>query len=79
MNTSSSDSPWRKSSYSTGGQSQCVEVRTWRKSSYSSGAQSACVEVASASAVLVRDTTDREGCTLTVGAAAWTRFLATIR
>jgi hypothetical protein len=28
MNSSSSDSPWRKSSYSTGGQSQCVEVGT---------------------------------------------------
>lgn len=26
MNTTSSESPWRKSSYSTGGQSQCVEV-----------------------------------------------------
>jgi hypothetical protein len=28
MNTSSGESPWRKSSYSTGGQSQCVEVAT---------------------------------------------------
>jgi uncharacterized protein DUF397 len=26
MNTSSGESPWRKSSYSTGAQSQCVEV-----------------------------------------------------
>jgi hypothetical protein len=26
MNTSSSESPWRKSSYSSGAQSQCVEV-----------------------------------------------------
>jgi hypothetical protein len=79
MNSNSSDSPWRKSSYSSGGQSTCVEVSTWRKSSYSSGAQSQCVEVAAASAVLVRDTTNRDGGTLTVGAAAWTRFLATIR
>ena len=26
MSTSSGEPPWRKSSYSTGGQSQCVEV-----------------------------------------------------
>ena len=79
MNSSSSDSPWRKSSYSSGAQSACVEVSTWRKSSYSTGAQSACVEVAAGAAVLVRDTTDRQGCTLTVDATAWTRFLSTIR
>jgi len=79
MNSTSSQSPWRKSSHSTGAQSACVEVSTWRKSSYSSGAQSTCVEVAAASAVLVRDTTDRQGCTLTVDATAWTRFLSTIR
>jgi Domain of unknown function (DUF397) len=79
MNTSSSDSPWRKSSYSSGVQGECVEVGTWRKSSYSSGGQSQCVEVAAASAVLVRDTTNREGCTLSVPAPAWSAFLATIR
>lgn len=28
MNTGSGASPWRKSSYSTGAQSQCVEVAT---------------------------------------------------
>ena len=35
---------WRKSSFSEGGQSACVEV-AWRKSSFSEGGGSACVEV----------------------------------
>ena len=51
----------------------------WRKSTYSSGGQSACVEVATSDTVLIRDTTDRAGFTLTVDAGAWTRFLGTIR
>jgi hypothetical protein len=37
------------------------------------------VEVATAGAVLVRDTTDRGGVTLSVSGVAWTGFLATIR
>src|SRR5689334_7687385 len=36
---------WRKSSYSGGGGSSCVEV-AWRKSSFSGGGGSDCVEVA---------------------------------
>jgi hypothetical protein len=51
----------------------------WRKSSYSGGQSASCVEVATIGAVLVRDTTDRDGFTLSVSGAAWTRFLATIR
>jgi len=51
----------------------------WRKSSYSSQSGGACVEVATAGAVLVRDTTDRGGFTLSVPAAAWSAFLATVR
>jgi hypothetical protein len=61
MNSNSSQSPWRKSSYSSGAQSQCVEVAM------------------SQGTTLVRDTTDRQGPTLAVGTAAWTRFLSTIR
>jgi hypothetical protein len=61
MNTSSSESPWRKSSYSSGAQSQCVEVAV------------------SHGATRVRDTTDREGQMLAVGASAWMRFLATVK
>ena len=72
-------SEWRKSSYSSGGQSACVEVGTWRKSTYSGGQSASCVEVATAGAVLIRDTTDRGGVTLSIPAAAWTTFLATVR
>jgi hypothetical protein len=47
----------------------------WRKSSYS-GAQGSCVELASDSgAILVRDTTNRDGGTLGFTAEAWTAFL----
>jgi len=51
----------------------------WRKSTYSDGNGGACVEVASAQGVMVRDTTDRGGVTLSVPAEAWQRFTATLR
>lgn len=51
----------------------------WRKSTYSDANGGNCVEVASADAVLVRDTTDRGGVTLSVPAAAWLAFLGTLR
>jgi hypothetical protein len=52
----------------------------WRKSSYSDGNGGNCVEAADAQgAVLVRDTTDRDGAMLTVSSAAWDCFTAAIR
>jgi hypothetical protein len=51
----------------------------WRKSSYSADNGGACVEVASAEAVLVRDTTDRQGPMLTFTADAWRAFTRIIR
>jgi Domain of unknown function (DUF397) len=51
----------------------------WRKSTYSDGNGGACVEVASAQGVMVRDTTDRDGVTLSVPAEAWQRFTTTLR
>jgi uncharacterized protein DUF397 len=51
----------------------------WRKSTYSDGSGGDCVETSSNGAVLVRDTTDRAGVTLTVPADAWLNFLARIR
>jgi hypothetical protein len=52
----------------------------WRKSSYSGANGGNCVETASADGVvLTRDTTDRDGGTLTFGAQAWSAFLTTIR
>jgi hypothetical protein len=53
----------------------------WRKSSYSGNAGSAnCVEAANApGTVLVRDTTDRDGETLSLTTEAWQAFTATLR
>ena len=51
----------------------------WRKSSYSGDNGGECVEVALAQAVLVRDTTDRDGPVLTFTADAWRAFTAAIR
>jgi hypothetical protein len=53
---------------------------TWRKSSYSGDSGGSCVEVAGApSVVWVRDTTDREGMTLTFSAGAWRTFIGTLK
>jgi Domain of unknown function (DUF397) len=76
-----SGAPWRKSSYSSGNGTNCVEVTTWRKASYSGGSGTNCVEAAFAEAgrVLVRDTTDRDGALLTIPADAWARFTDSLR
>jgi hypothetical protein len=51
----------------------------FRKSSHS-GTNGNCVESASAGGlVLVRDTRDRDGRTLSVPAAAWAAFTASLR
>ena len=51
----------------------------WRKSSFS-GTNGSCVETASGDgAVMVRDTTDRDGGTLAFTADAWRAFTAAIR
>jgi hypothetical protein len=52
----------------------------WRKSSYSGANGGACVETASGNdVILVRDTTDRDGCTLSVPADAWRKFADSLR
>jgi hypothetical protein len=51
----------------------------WRKSSYSDGNGGACVEIATGNAaILIRDTTDRDGVTLSVPADVWQRFTASL-
>lgn len=52
-------------------------TRDWRKSSYSGNGGSAnCVEAGSGDGtVLVRDTSNREGCTLVLSASTWAAFL----
>ncbi|QKW40417.1 DUF397 domain-containing protein [Actinomadura sp. NAK00032] len=54
---------WRKSSKSSAGGQECVEVAAaWRKSTRSLGNNEQCVEVASASeTVLIRDSKDVGG------------------
>jgi len=52
----------------------------WRKSSYSGTSGGNCVETASgAGVILVRDTTDREGLTLSVPVSAWAMFTDSLR
>lgn len=52
----------------------------WRKSSYSGANGGSCVETASSvDAILVRDTTDRDGFTLSVPADAWVTFTDSLR
>ena len=54
-------------------------MNAWRKSSYSNGQGGDCVETASGDGVLlVRDTKDRAGFTLSVPAEAWTAFIASL-
>jgi hypothetical protein len=69
---------WRKSTYCSGSQGDCVEVaRNWRKSGYSSGSEGDCVEVAACTDLVhVRDSKDKDGAQLALGADAWTRFLS---
>ncbi|MFH9013246.1 DUF397 domain-containing protein [Streptomyces sp. NPDC017943] len=75
MNTS--DLAWFKSSYSSSGSGDCVEVAlSWRKSTYSSGGDGDCVEVAPCpTAVHIRDSKDRQGPGFAVAPAAWADFV----
>lgn len=51
----------------------------WRKSTRSDANGGACVEVASDGAIFVRDTTDRDGGTLSFTAEAWRAFAAELK
>jgi hypothetical protein len=51
----------------------------WRKSSYSGANGGQCVEVASADGIMIRDTTDRDGGTLTFTVDAWQRFTSKLK
>jgi hypothetical protein len=51
----------------------------WRKSTYSGNGGQDCVEVAGNGTVLIRDTANRDGVTLSVPADAWAKFTASLR
>ncbi|GAA4538151.1 DUF397 domain-containing protein [Amycolatopsis samaneae] len=70
---------WRKSSYSNGGNGECVEV-AWVKSSYSGTGNGNCVEIAVLpEQVAVRDSKDPASGALTFPSAAWRPFLRSVR
>jgi hypothetical protein len=52
----------------------------WRKSTYSDANGGQCLETASGHGlVMVRDTTDRDGGTLTFSTRAWQQFTAALK
>lgn len=62
-----------------GKQRQQQLERGWRKP-HRSGTNGNCLELASDSGeILIRDTKDRDGCTLSVPAGAWAKFTASLR
>ncbi|MFF3844240.1 DUF397 domain-containing protein [Streptomyces sp. NPDC002328] len=74
---SASELAWFKSSYSSGGDGDCVEVAlTWRKSSYSSSGDGDCVEVATPpDHVHVRDSKAKDGPQLALSPTTWADFV----
>ncbi|WP_405805237.1 DUF397 domain-containing protein [Streptomyces sp. NBC_00210] len=75
MNTT--ELAWFKSSYSSGGDGDCVEVAlAWHKSSHSSGDGDDCVEVATCPTTIhIRDSKNTTGPQLALSPTAWTAFI----
>ncbi|WP_371659709.1 DUF397 domain-containing protein [Streptomyces sp. NBC_00280] len=75
---STSGPTWFKSSYSSSGSGDCVEVAlSWHKSTYSSGSGDDCVEVATCpGTVHIRDSKDKAGPQLALSPATWAGFVA---
>ncbi|MFK0279722.1 DUF397 domain-containing protein [Streptomyces sp. NPDC090499] len=74
---STTELAWFKSSYSSSGDGDCIEVAlSWHKSSYSSSAFGDCVEVAPCPTTIhIRDSKNRRGPHLALSPAAWADFL----
>ncbi|WP_200307766.1 DUF397 domain-containing protein [Streptomyces adelaidensis] len=74
---STTELTWFKSSYSSGGSGDCVDVAlSWHKSSYSSSASGDCVEVATCpSTIHVRDSKNTAGPHLALSPTAWADFV----
>lgn len=77
---STSELTWFKSSYSSGGSGDCVEVAlSWHKSSYSSGSGDNCVEIATCpSSIHIRDSKNTQGPQLALSPTTWTKFIRTV-
>jgi len=57
-----------------------TDTPAWRTSSYSGGSGGDCVEVASvATAIMVRDTKERDGRTLAFSAGGWAAFTVSLK
>ncbi|MEV5876932.1 DUF397 domain-containing protein [Streptomyces sp. NPDC052101] len=72
---------WFKSSYSSGGGGECLELAyTWRKSTYSSGEGGECLELAAhPSAIHIRDSKQPPTAPhLTLSPSTWSVFLASV-
>ena len=77
---STTELAWFKSSYSSSGSGDCVEVAlSWHKSSYSSSSSGDCVEVATCpSTVHIRDSKNTQGPQLALSPTTWTEFIVTL-
>jgi hypothetical protein len=77
---STSDLAWFKSSYSSSGDGDCVEVAlSWHKSSYSSSGSGDWVEIATCpSTIHIRDSKNTQGPQLTLAPSTWTEFIVTL-
>ncbi|MEI5097781.1 DUF397 domain-containing protein [Streptomyces sp. PmtG] len=75
--SSTSELAWFKSSYSSGGSGDCVEVApSWHKSSYSGGSGDDCIEVATCPTTIhIRDSKNPQGPQLALNPAAWADFV----
>ncbi|MFI0086058.1 DUF397 domain-containing protein [Streptomyces bobili] len=75
---STSELAWFKSSYSSSGSGDCVEVALdRRKSSYSGASGDDCIEVATLPHhIHVRDSKDKDGPQLALSPTAWATFVA---
>ncbi|UUN29869.1 DUF397 domain-containing protein [Streptomyces sp. FIT100] len=75
---STTDLAWFKSSYSSGGSGDCIEIAlSWHKSSYSGSSGDDCVEVATCpTTVHVRDSKAKQGPRLALSPTAWSAFVA---
>jgi hypothetical protein len=70
---------WRKSSFSSSPQGDCVEL-AWRKSSFSKTSEGDCVEVSSAlPSLLVRDSKNPTGPVLRLPFTQWGSFLSRVK